>query len=86
MCEVMRGLCPKGQLFVTKWAQNWVYEGGLVQKVHFLGFCTPSQIKSGYGPGKVSLVFYVSFYIVNKYTNQLAFALTFSLNLQSISE
>ena len=37
----MRGVGPKGPLFVTKWAKNGVLLGGWVQKVHFLAFRTP---------------------------------------------
>ncbi len=46
----MRGLGPKGPLFVTKWVKNGVLTGELGPKGPLSGVPHPPKIESGYGP------------------------------------
>ena len=46
----MRGLGPKGPLFVTKWAKNEVLRERLGPKGPLSGVPHPTKIESGCGP------------------------------------
>ncbi len=50
----MRGLGPKGPLFVTKWFKSGILTGELGPKGPLSGVPHPPKIKSGYGPAFIS--------------------------------